>query len=164
MPLKVEGSSQVKTLRLQMDLACWARCQASAAVCMAVEDSTGYPRKVSSCLVFFLRREIDERSSPGLSLASPEPASGRKRGLLCLLNCGRISWALGFPGGTSCKEPSCQCRRCKWTWFDPWIRKIPWSRKWQTTPVFLPRESHRQRSLAGYRPWGLKELDMTEAA
>ena len=113
MPLKVEGSSQVKTLRLQMDLACWARCQASAAVCMAVEDSTGYPRKVSSCLVFFLRREIDERSRPGLSLASPEPASGRKRGLLCLLNCGRISWALGFPGGASGKEPACQCRRHK---------------------------------------------------
>ena len=50
-------------------------------------------------------------------------------------------------------------RRCS---FDPWIRKIPWRRKWQPTPVFLPGEFHRQRSLAGYSPWGLKESDITE--
>ena len=42
------------------------------------------------------------------------------------------------------------------------VRKIPWRRKWQPTPVFLPGESHGQRSLAGYSPWGHKELDMTE--
>jgi len=36
--------------------------------------------------------------------------------------------------------------------FDPWVRKIPWSRKWQPTPVFLPGESHGQRSLEGYSP------------
>ena len=40
--------------------------------------------------------------------------------------------------------------------------KIPWRRKWQSTPVFLPGKSHGQRSLAGYSPWGCKELDMTE--
>ena len=45
--------------------------------------------------------------------------------------------------------------------FDPWVGKIPWRRKWQLTPVFLPGESHRQRSLVGYSPWGLKELDIT---
>ena len=49
------------------------------------------------------------------------------------------------------------------TGFDPWIRKIPWRREWQPTPVFLPREFHGQRSLAGYSPWGHKESDMTEA-
>ena len=38
----------------------------------------------------------------------------------------------------------------------------PWRRKWQPTPIFLPRKSHRQSSLAGYNPWGHKELDMTE--
>ena len=42
------------------------------------------------------------------------------------------------------------------TWFDSWVRKIPWRRKWQTTPVFLPGESHGQRSLAGCSPWGRK--------
>ena len=52
-----------------------------------------------------------------------------------------------------------QCRR---PGINPWVRKIPWSRKWQPTPVFLPGESHGQRSLAGYRPWDHKESDMTE--
>ena len=46
--------------------------------------------------------------------------------------------------------------------FEPWARRIPWRRAWQPTPVFLPRESHGQRSLAGYSPWGRKESDMTE--
>ena len=38
--------------------------------------------------------------------------------------------------------------------FDPWVRKIPWRIKWQPTPLFLPGESHGQRSLVGYGPWG----------
>ena len=46
--------------------------------------------------------------------------------------------------------------------FDPWVWKIPWRRAWQTTLVFLPRESHGQRSLVGYSPWGCKESDTTE--
>ena len=37
-------------------------------------------------------------------------------------------------------------------WFDPWVRKIPWRRAWQLTPVFLPGEPHGQRNLAGYSP------------
>ena len=48
------------------------------------------------------------------------------------------------------------CLQCGRPGFDPWVRKIPWRRKWQPTPVFLPRESHGQRSLAGYGPWGCK--------
>ena len=43
-----------------------------------------------------------------------------------------------------------------------WIGKIPWRKEWQPTPIFLPGEVHGQRSLAGYSPWGRKELDMTE--
>ena len=46
--------------------------------------------------------------------------------------------------------------------FNPWIRKIPWRRKWQPTPVFLPGKSHGWRSLVGYSPWGCRESDMTE--
>ena len=46
--------------------------------------------------------------------------------------------------------------------FHPWVRKIPWRRAWQLTPVFLPGESHGQRSLVGYRH-GVAESDMTEA-
>ena len=37
---------------------------------------------------------------------------------------------------------------------DPWVGKIPWSRKWQPTPVFMPGKFHEQRSLTGYSPWG----------
>ena len=50
----------------------------------------------------------------------------------------------GFPGGASSKEPASQCSRYKRLGFSPWIRKIPWRRKWQPTPVFLPGESHGQ--------------------
>ena len=47
--------------------------------------------------------------------------------------------------------------------FSPWVGKVPWGRKWQPAPVFLPRESHGPRSLAGYSPQGGKESGMTEA-
>ena len=45
----------------------------------------------------------------------------------------------------------------QWYRFDPWVGRIPWDRKWQPTPVFLPGEFHGQRSLAGYSPWDCKE-------
>ena len=50
----------------------------------------------------------------------------------------------------SSKESICQFRRCR---FDPRVGKIPWRRKWQPTPIFLPGKSHGQRSLKGYSPW-----------
>ena len=62
-------------------------------------------------------------------------------------------------GGASGKEPACRCRRHEICGFDPWIRTIPWRREQQPTPVFLPGESHGQRSLAGYGPEGRKESD-----
>ena len=48
--------------------------------------------------------------------------------------------SLGIPRWLYGKESSCQCRRRN---FNPWVRKNPWSRKWQPTPVFLPGKSHR---------------------
>jgi len=60
-----------------------------------------------------------------------------------------------LPRWHSGKASACQCRRPR---FDPWVRKIPWSRKWPLTPIVLPVKSHRQRSLMGYSPWGHKEL------
>ena len=63
------------------------------------------------------------------------------------------------------KEPICNARddlQCRRPGFDPWVGKIPWRRKWQPTPVFMPGESHGQRSQVGYRPWGCKESDTTE--
>ena len=68
---------------------------------------------------------------------------------------GKIKFEL--PWWLSSKESSCQCRRYR---FDPWVGKIPWKRKWQPTPVFLPGEFHEQRSLADYSPWGCKEVEM----
>ena len=57
---------------------------------------------------------------------------------------------------------SLQCRSCRRHRFSPWARKVPWTRAWQPTPVFLPGEFHGPRSLVGYSPWGHKESNMTE--
>ena len=67
---------------------------------------------------------------------------------------------MGFTGGTSGKELTCQCRRQK-GWFNPWVGKI-WRRAWQPTPVFLPREFHEPKSLVGYSLWGRKDSDTTK--
>ena len=56
---------------------------------------------------------------------------------------GHPSWHYG-------KELTCQCRRFKRNRFDPWVGKILWGRKWQPTPIYLPGESHGQRSLADH--------------
>ena len=64
---------------------------------------------------------------------------------------------LGLPGWLCGKEFACHYRRHR----RP-RDKIPWRRKWQPTPVFLPEKSHEQRSLADCSPWGSKELDSTE--
>ena len=60
------------------------------------------------------------------------------------------------------KESACQCRRHRRLGFNPWVRKIPWSRKWQPTPVFAPGKSHGQKSLADYSLQSHKESDMTK--
>ena len=57
------------------------------------------------------------------------------------------------------KEYGCHFRRHG---YDSWIRKIPWRRKWQGTPVFLPGKFHGQGSLEGYSPLSCKESDVTE--
>ena len=65
---------------------------------------------------------------------------------------------MGFPGGSDSKESACNMG----PGFDPWVGKISWRSAGQSTPAFLPGESHGQRSLAGYSPWGSIESDMTE--
>ena len=69
--------------------------------------------------------------------------------------------SLHFPYTASGKQCACQCRRHKTQGFDFWSGKTPWRMKGQPTPVFLPGESHGQRSLVGCRPWGCRGLDMT---
>ena len=58
-----------------------------------------------------------------------------------------------FYGGSAVKIPPAKCRRPR---FDLWAGKIPWRKKWQPTPVFLPEKSHRQRSLMGHSLWVAK--------
>ena len=60
---------------------------------------------------------------------------------------------LGLPRWYGGKEFACQCRRC---WFNPWVRKIHWRRRWQPTAVFLLGKFHGHRTLAGYSPCGHK--------
>ena len=69
-----------------------------------------------------------------------------------------ITITLGLPRWHSSKESACQCRRHKRLSFSPWVGKIPWSRKWQPTLVFLPGKFHGQRSLVGYSPWSHKRV------
>ena len=68
---------------------------------------------------------------------------------------------MGFPRWYSGKQSDCQCRRCKRQSLDPWVRKLTWRRKWQPTPVFLPGESHGERSLAGHSPQGHKKTRLS---
>ena len=66
-------------------------------------------------------------------------------------NWARVSKREGFPDGSVVKNLP----------VNLWSRKIPWRRKWQPTPVFLPRKTHGQGSLMGYSPWDCKESDTT---
>ena len=63
-----------------------------------------------------------------------------------------------LPGGLDGRV----CLQCRRLGFNPWVRKIPWKRKWQPTTVSLPGKSQGWRSLSGCSPWGPKESDMTE--
>ena len=63
---------------------------------------------------------------------------------------------LGFPGYLNGKESTGQCRSHRRCRFNPWVGKMPWRKKWQHTPGFLPRQSHGQKSLASFSPWGCR--------
>ena len=72
---------------------------------------------------------------------------------------GLISFRMGLPWWLAWLSICLQCGRPR---FDPWVGKIPWKRKWQSTLALLPGKSHGQRSLIGYSPRGRKQSDMTE--
>ena len=89
---------------------------------------------------------LDVLIALGVSL----PSQMAEQGTICMHTnlCGLPWWLSG-------EESVCQCRRCG---LNPWVRKIPWRRKWQPSSVFLPGKSHGQRSLAGYSSWGCKRV------
>ena len=68
----------------------------------------------------------------------------------------------GFPGDSVVKNPPAKAGDAGDLGSIPWVRKIPWSRKWQPTPVFLLEKFHGQWSLEGYSPWDHKELGTSE--
>ena len=68
---------------------------------------------------------------------------------------------MGFPGGSVVKNPPAR-QEMQGRGFGSWVGKIPWRRTWQLTSVFLPEESHGQRSLMGYSSQGHKESDRTD--
>ena len=94
------------------------------------------------------------------SLAGPNPWRCKESDTTKQLTHTRVPKAnliFGFPSSSSSKASTCSAED---PGSDPWIGKIFWRKKWQPTPVFLPREFHGQRSLVGSR--GCKELDTTE--
>ena len=97
-------------------------------------------------------------SPPG----SPVPGILQARTLEWVAIMGRCIYSMYWYDGASGKESTCQCSRRKGGRFDPWVRKIHWSKKWQPTAVFLPGNFCGQRSLVGYSSWGHKESNMTE--
>ena len=94
------------------------------------------------------------------SLVGYSPWGCRESDTTEQLNNRMIDYRNWAPRWYSGKESACQCRRCKIRSFNPWVGKIPWSRKWQPTPVFLFGKSHWQRNLAGYSPRRCKGSDM----
>ena len=73
-------------------------------------------------------------------------------------NTGSVKWGfLWYNSAIVLATDSCVCLSCRYKRCE-----IPWSRKWQSTSVFLPGKLHGQRSLVGYSPWGHKELTLTE--
>ena len=91
---------------------------------------------------------------PGPVLDARDHSGGRKQATPCL----HLVYGLqgeGLPWWFRGKESACQCRRRR---FSFWVSKIPWRKKWQPSPVFLPGKSHGQRSLAGCSAWGHKRV------
>ena len=105
--------------------------------------------------------------------SSPSPVSGLSQcpGFGCSVSCIELGLVIYFTCGNNIhviyKEPlvaqTVKSLPAVWeTRVQSLCQEIPWRRKWQPTPVFLPGESHGQRNLAGYSPWGRKESDTTE--
>ena len=100
-------------------------------------------------------------SHPDVSAANPHSVSGPPQGCTVIIwgffkgFSAKTFWFNWWPGVSQVElvvknpSPSAGDKGCR---FDPWAGNIPWRRVWQLTPVFLPGESHPQRSLAGYSP------------
>ena len=118
----------------------------------------GYKGAQSASEVSWIMGSASVASVQGLAPVAlgQDSTAGREGGMEEGRTCSKLRSisVQGFPGGASGKQPACQCRRLKKCQFDPWIKNIPWRRKRQPTPVFLPGNFLGQRSLVGFSPWG----------
>ena len=152
-------------------------CSAAAEKAMAPHSSTlawkipwkeepGPPQSMGSL-------RVGQDSATSLSLFTfmhwrrkqqPTPVflPGESRGWGSLVGCHLWGHTESDTTEATWQQQQQQCSRLRGYGFDPWVGKIPWRRKWPPTPVFLPRDFHGQRSLAGCSPWGQKESESTE--
>ena len=96
-------------------------------------------------------------------LSQPEKALGKVMQMLTAAGWHRkleveAQQSLCFPSGTSGKERTCQCRRCQRRGFNPGVGKMPWRRKWQPTPVFLPGKISWIEEPGGLESVGLQRV------
>ena len=97
------------------------------------------------------------------SLKNLSPAQCLQTVVLCMLfNCYGCLWSSGLPWLLRWWRIHLQCRRPGSILGGLGGGEIPWRREWLPTPIFLPGESHRQRSLAGYSLWSCKESDLAK--
>ena len=94
-----------------------------------------------------LSQQLTNTAASSYWLSALQAWSSRRNGVTVLFLCVGVE----LPWWLSGKESACQCRRAR---FYPWVKKIPWRRKWQPNPVFLLGKSHGQQNLAGCSPWG----------
>ena len=125
---------------------CFKTCMCPCALSIAVGFSLEFSKQeYRSGLPFSPPRDL------------PHPGTEPRSLVSCV-----ASW-MGYHCGLPCwLRGQSVCLQCWRPGFSPWVGKIPWRREWLPLPAFLPGESHEQRSLAGYSPWGHKESDMTE--
>ena len=81
--------------------------------------------------------------------------------LLCPWGFSRQEYQSGLPCSPPGDSPN-PVIKPKFLWFSPWVGRIPLKKEMATHSIFLPGKSHGQRRLAGYSPWGCKELDTTQ--
>ena len=148
----------------------------SSPSCIAGGFFTSEPRGKPELYLKHLKQQVEQRKGSPNPIGSKartwlEKSCSVQRMEICITSLGTF-WKLagetvfigtmirgGFTRDSAVENPSVmqETWRCG---FDPWVGKSPWRRKWQCTPVILPRKSHGQRNLPGYSPWGHKESDM----
>ena len=130
-----------------------------ASIVLGTSCVTKTDHTLNECLYSeWVRKRLTEGANESIS-QSINVQSDRSKAL------GRALTELtGSPSGVIAKESACQRRSCERWVFDSWVGKIPWNRKGQPTPVFVPARSHGQRSLVGHRPLDCKQVDTIHLA